>query len=89
LRFPGAFAPDCPADPTEMAEEGPPDVTPVRATSAGRGLGWTDEESLALTRAAVAVSTTPTVGANMSSTLYARLLCVTSTRVPYIASCFV
>jgi hypothetical protein len=72
LRFPGAFAPDCPAAPAEMADEGPPDVTPVRATSAGRGLGWTDEESLALTRAAVAVSTTPTVGANMSSTVYAR-----------------
>jgi hypothetical protein len=38
LRFPGAFAPNCPAAPAKMAEEGPPDVTPVRATSAGRGL---------------------------------------------------
>jgi hypothetical protein len=65
LRFLIAFAPDFPAPPAAMAEEGPSDVTPVHATSAGRGLGWTDEESLALTRAAVAVSTTPTVGVNM------------------------
>jgi hypothetical protein len=55
-----------------MAEESPSDVTQVRATSAGCGLGWTDEESLALTRAAVAVSTMPTVGANVSSAVYAR-----------------
>jgi hypothetical protein len=56
-------------------------MTPVRTTSAGRGLGWTDEESLVLTRAAVAVSTTPTVGAKMSSTVYTRRILGAFTRL--------